>query len=309
MTDVSAALPAAVQHAVHSALAQSQDAPQGVPADIEARLHRLEASAGGPGAAPPAGAGVRASAQTAVVPAGRNAAAGMEPGRRAALLGLVEMAVEDLEGRLLERFQGQCAPLDEAIKRCVCSAAVLCLRPRRGWLWICLRCRPGPCMFCMFVLASSGRIVARDGMQMTRASISRWFCSSKSGSAGMTAGRHCSQASRAGHEVYGVAVLVSGVGAPMRVCACSIRRCRLSKRLTAELSGAHTMITRAVADQGTATEALRAEVAARMHDEAGAALAVRQDLQASLDRLASNLDKVRRLRAQPLCAGRRHGCA
>lgn len=68
--------------------------------------------------------------------------------------------------------------------------------------------------------------------------------------------------------------------------------CRLSKRLMAELSGAHTMITRAVADQASATETLRSEIAARMHEDAGAALAVRQDLQASMDRLAGNIEKV-----------------
>eukprot|EP00892_Ulva_mutabilis_P011247 jgi/Ulvmu1/8495/UM044_0029.1 len=185
MADVSAALPAAVQHAVHSALAQNLNATQAVPADLAERLTRLEAASTAAAAAPAACAVTSASPQTAVVPACRTAAAGMEPGRRAALQGLVEMAVEDLEARLAERFRGQCRPLDEAIKR-------------------------------------------------------------------------------------------------------------LSKRLTAELSGAHAMITHAMAEQGSATEALRAEVAARMHDEAGAALAGRQDLQASVDRLAGSLETVQR---------------
>lgn len=114
MADISAALPATVQLAVQSALAQSQDAQPAVPADLAARLARLEAASGTAGAAPAPGAG---SPQTAVVPAERPATAGMEPGRRAALQGLVQMAVDDLEGRLQERVQGHCAPLDEAIKR------------------------------------------------------------------------------------------------------------------------------------------------------------------------------------------------
>lgn len=74
---------------------------------------------------------------------------------------------------------------------------------------------------------------------------------------------------------------------------------RLSKRLTAELSGAHAMITRAIADQGSATEALRTEIASRMHEEGGAALVLRQDLQASLDRLATDIEKVRCPGSQP----------
>lgn len=116
MADISAALPATVQVAVQSALAQGQEAPHGVPADLAARLSRLEAASRtcGPAAAQPAACPQPAAAHAAE----RTGAAGMEPGRRAALQGLVQMAVDDLEGRLYDRVQGHTAPLDEAIKRC-----------------------------------------------------------------------------------------------------------------------------------------------------------------------------------------------
>lgn len=120
MADVSAALPATVQVAVQSSLAQTLDS---LPPDLGARLARLEAAAGTTGGAPPPATPTALCPVTPLpgadrVPGERPATAGMEPGRRAALQAMIAMAVDDLEGRLQERVQGHCAPLDEAVKRC-----------------------------------------------------------------------------------------------------------------------------------------------------------------------------------------------
>lgn len=133
LADISAALPATVQVAVQSALAQSQEAPHGVPVDLAARLSRLEAAC--PTCAPAAAQPAARPQATAAPAAERPGTASMEPGRRAALQGLVQIAVDDLEGRLFERVQGHTAPLDEAIKRCGCppggslTTSVLWTRP------------------------------------------------------------------------------------------------------------------------------------------------------------------------------------
>jgi hypothetical protein len=79
------------------------------------------------------------------------------------------------------------------------------------------------------------------------------------------------------------------------------RVCRLSKRLSAELGGAHSMITAAMHDQSAATEALRADLATRIQDDSAAALATHEELRATLQALQSELGRVRprlaRLRA------------
>jgi hypothetical protein len=104
-------LPQSVQHAIHVSLSEGHAAAAKAHEDIEARVARVERVIDGED-----DGGARVATGELRVVQGRQK--GMESGRKVALQHLVECAVEDLEGRVLESVRLRCSAADEAVRRC-----------------------------------------------------------------------------------------------------------------------------------------------------------------------------------------------
>ena len=115
----------AIKQSITSAVTDAYRASSAEATDLSDRVSRIEAAAATAAAAPPSTltpapktpAARPQSAATDGEPLG-DAGGAIAPSRKVAIQRLVEVAIGDLEARLLERVLERCATADDAVKRC-----------------------------------------------------------------------------------------------------------------------------------------------------------------------------------------------
>lgn len=128
-SDTSSTLSTAIQQTIHSAVTDAHRSSSAAAADLLDRVSRIEAAsatlskaaaaAAAATVAPAGAAGAAVRPQSAAVDghAGGDTGCAMPQSRKVAIQRLLEVAIGDLEGRLVERVLERCAAADDAVKR------------------------------------------------------------------------------------------------------------------------------------------------------------------------------------------------